>query len=282
MVLVHANMLNLTTRMAHRSIMEEIQSWETELEELIRNGHLKCLDQSTNQDLTEMSHRHGGLLPQGTRESVFYSKYSSKWQQARQHILLIEHILVREHILERIYSKYSSGPAQWAIICTLGFFDSCFGMLTDDAADAQEASTSIKEMKRLEDAQDASERVNPYQEARTAAAEQGPSSAPFASLFNLIPNVLALNEGQEEGRAEAQADTSGPRGLRLEGLFAGPSLPVDKARENLIGADLWGVGKLGGEVKGKDARGGHGEARQRRAGGQAETASGVSVAREVR
>ena len=123
--------LNLTTRMAHRSIMEEIQSWETELEELIRNGHLKCLDQSTNQDLTEMSHRHGGLLPQGTRESVFYSKYSSKWQQARQHILVIEHILVRghilvrEHILERIYSKCSSGPAQLASICTLGFFDSC-------------------------------------------------------------------------------------------------------------------------------------------------------------
>jgi len=67
-------------------------------------------------------------------------------------------------------------------------------MLTDDAADAQEASTSIKEMKRLEDAQDAqdaSERVNPYHEARTAAVEQGPS-VPFASLFNLIPNVLAL------------------------------------------------------------------------------------------
>jgi len=158
-------------------------------------------------------------------------------------------------------------------------------MLTDDAADAQEASTSIKEMKRLEDAQDAqdaSERVNPYHEARTAAVEQGPSSVPFASLFNLIPNVLALNEGQEEGRAQAQADTAGTRGLRLEGLFAGPSLPVDKARENLIGADLWGVGGWGGEVTGKDARGGHGDARQRRAGGQAETASGVSVARKVR
>jgi hypothetical protein len=153
-------------------------------------------------------------------------------------------------------------------------------MLTDDAADAQEASTLIKEMKRSEDIQDASERVNPFEEARTAAAEQDPSSAPFASLFNLIPNVLALNEGQEEGRAEAQADTAGTRGFRLDGLLAGPSLPVDQAREYLMGADFWGVGG-GGEVKGKDVRGGHGDARQRRAGGQAEVASGVSVDRKA-
>ena len=63
-----------------REVLDELKLWEKEFDELVESGCLRGLDQSTNQDLTDMSERHHGLLPQGARESVFYSKYNSKLQ----------------------------------------------------------------------------------------------------------------------------------------------------------------------------------------------------------
>ena len=70
-------------------MQQEISQWEHEIEELVQSGNMQCLDQSLVEDLTELSERHSGMLPRGTREAVFYKHNLAKKLQVAALLCLL-------------------------------------------------------------------------------------------------------------------------------------------------------------------------------------------------
>ena len=69
-----------------------------------------------------------------------------------------------------------------------------------------QASTSIKDLKRADDVQIASENAN---KNNKNGGNTGPSAAPFPSFLNLISNPLSLNGRQETEGNERAARRAG-------------------------------------------------------------------------